>query len=304
MQSMNEKPIPWVSFLTGATIGSFGILSCGYLCRYVFRCMTTRHGGDSVSGHSSYETHRLLDEYLRMHFDDSIVPGIPAMATMFPKECANICERYTSNRGRVLDVGCAVGRASFELARHFSQVIGIDFSYSFINAALRLKEHGKMPYRKVVEGDLFEEAMAVVDKSIDRSRVSFEQGDACDLRPGLGTFDVVLGANLLCRLPNPRAFLQRLPDLMNDKGIVVLPSPYTWMDSFTPRENWIGGRRQRNADGNVVCVRSAEELQELMDHLGFDLLDAFDVPFCIRETARKNQFTLSHCTVWQKRAAA
>ncbi len=34
-----------------------------------------------------------------------------------------------------LDIGCAVGGASFELARSFNHVLGIDFSQHFVNAA-------------------------------------------------------------------------------------------------------------------------------------------------------------------------
>jgi 2-polyprenyl-3-methyl-5-hydroxy-6-metoxy-1,4-benzoquinol methylase len=39
-----------------------------------------------------------------------------------------------------LDVGCAVGGASFELARHFREVVGIDFSRAFVQAAKLMKE--------------------------------------------------------------------------------------------------------------------------------------------------------------------
>jgi 2-polyprenyl-3-methyl-5-hydroxy-6-metoxy-1,4-benzoquinol methylase len=34
-----------------------------------------------------------------------------------------------------LDIGCAVGGATFELARSFSHVLGIDYSQSFVDAA-------------------------------------------------------------------------------------------------------------------------------------------------------------------------
>ncbi len=34
-----------------------------------------------------------------------------------------------------MDIGCAVGGASFELARAFPHVLGIDFSQHFVNAA-------------------------------------------------------------------------------------------------------------------------------------------------------------------------
>jgi hypothetical protein len=38
-----------------------------------------------------------------------------------------------------VDIGCAVGRSSFELSRGFKEVVGIDFSASFIHACNFLK---------------------------------------------------------------------------------------------------------------------------------------------------------------------
>jgi 2-polyprenyl-3-methyl-5-hydroxy-6-metoxy-1,4-benzoquinol methylase len=39
-----------------------------------------------------------------------------------------------ANTQRALDIGCAVGRSSFELARNFKEVVGIDFSHRFVLA--------------------------------------------------------------------------------------------------------------------------------------------------------------------------
>merc|ERR550534_1519855 len=58
------------------------------------------------------------------------------------------------SQGRALDIGCAVGRASFELASQFKEVIGIDFSHGFINACNTLKENGSMEYGMTTEGHL------------------------------------------------------------------------------------------------------------------------------------------------------
>jgi len=38
--------------------------------------------------------------------------------------------------GRALDLGCAVGRSSFELAREYQEVVGIDISQTFIDGGL------------------------------------------------------------------------------------------------------------------------------------------------------------------------
>jgi 2-polyprenyl-3-methyl-5-hydroxy-6-metoxy-1,4-benzoquinol methylase len=36
---------------------------------------------------------------------------------------------------RALDLGCAVGRSSFELTRYFDRVVGLDYSARFIQVA-------------------------------------------------------------------------------------------------------------------------------------------------------------------------
>lgn len=34
-----------------------------------------------------------------------------------------------------MDLGCALGRTTIELASHFEEVVGIDFSHAFVEAA-------------------------------------------------------------------------------------------------------------------------------------------------------------------------
>lgn len=64
------------------------------------------------------------------------------------RSTADICSKYVTEavakgafggaKLRALDVGCAVGRSSFEMARTFDEVVGVDFSGKFINAAKAL----------------------------------------------------------------------------------------------------------------------------------------------------------------------
>jgi SAM-dependent methyltransferase len=55
-----------------------------------------------------------------------------------------------------------------------------------------------------------------------RYREGTMQGDACALRADIGQFDAVLAANLLCRLPNPVAFLARCSDVVKPGGVLAL----------------------------------------------------------------------------------
>ena len=59
-----------------------------------------------------------------------------------------------------------MGKSTFELARGYDQVVGVDFSEAFIGVCINLKLSGEMPYSLSVEGDLTEDKIAVVDPAI------------------------------------------------------------------------------------------------------------------------------------------
>jgi 2-polyprenyl-3-methyl-5-hydroxy-6-metoxy-1,4-benzoquinol methylase len=42
-------------------------------------------------------------------------------------------------KGRVLDIGCAVGRSTIELAKVFESVVALDYSEKFINVAKKIQ---------------------------------------------------------------------------------------------------------------------------------------------------------------------
>ena len=145
-----------------------------------------------------YDTDRAVSEYLLFHYGraEDLLPHAfgPTDALEYPARCVSECldvEALPEN-ARALDLGCAVGRSTFELARHCGEIIGIDFSQPFIDAAVDLQTQGCADYSYAVEGELRQTASVEIDPAIDRSRVSFEQGDAMDLRDHLGQFDVLL----------------------------------------------------------------------------------------------------------------
>lgn len=265
-------------------------------CRYLSK---RREAHDNV-----YETEKLIGEYLIFHFGkpDELLPyGFgPHDSLDFPKRCALECIKHIGDNvpSIALDIGCAVGRSSFELAKRFDQVVGIDFSHGFINACNQLKTYGRLEYSVQTEGSLVSKHVAEVDLDIDRSRLSFYQGDACNLPSDLGQFGCVLAANLVCRLPNPYQFLDRLPSLVAPGGVLVITSPYSWLEEFTPKNLWLGG--YKDAEGKIVTG-----FDNLKSYLGpnFELIEDKPMPFFIRETARKNQWTVAHATIWKRRQA-
>ncbi|MGP8201304.1 MAG: putative 4-mercaptohistidine N1-methyltransferase [Limisphaerales bacterium] len=246
-----------------------------------------------------YDSDRALSEYLLFHYggQDDRIPGSLAHALQFPVRCVSECldAGRLPPQARALDLGCAVGRGSFELARHCAQVLGIDFSASFVSVATHLRDNGSFSFNYVEEGELTRPHRAVVPPDIDRKRVNFEQGDAVRLRSGLGQFDVVLLANLIDRVDNPTACLEQMPELVVPGGPLVITSPYTWLAEYTPRENWLGGFIR---DGQPV--HTFDTLKKILaPH--FDLSRRQDLPFVIREHARKYQLGLADATCWIKR---
>jgi putative 4-mercaptohistidine N1-methyltranferase len=245
---------------------------------------------------SIYETDRLLGEYLLFHYGDmeEIMPYPfgPHDALDFPARCARLCveSEPVPAHARALDAGCAVGRASFELARYCETVTGIDFSRKFIDAANVLKKSGELAFERLDEGVRTTRCVARVPPDLRRERVSFETGDAMDLRSDCGAFDIVLAANLLCRLSDPGKFLYRLPHLVKPGGRLVLTTPCTWLEEFTPRANWL-------------CNENSATLDGIHRHLDahFELLATQDLPFVIREHARKFQWTVAQGSIWKRK---
>jgi 2-polyprenyl-3-methyl-5-hydroxy-6-metoxy-1,4-benzoquinol methylase len=106
----------------------------------------------------------------------------------------------------------------------------------------------------------------------------------------------VLVANLLDRLYDPARFLATIHQRLNPDGLLVIASPYTWLEEFTKKQNWVGGIRR--AGEPFTTLEGLHE--QLAPH--FRLLgNPRDVEFVIRETARKFQHTIAQVTIWERR---
>jgi putative 4-mercaptohistidine N1-methyltranferase len=242
-----------------------------------------------------YETDMLVSQYCEFHYGDSYLS-----VENFPARCAQLCREVMSarHRGAALDVGCAVGRATFELARDFTSVNGIDFSRRFIAVAESMSETGRISYDIPLEGELVirvERSLAEYDLDGVRLRVRFSQADALSLPPEYTGYDLIFAGNLIDRLKNPRLFLSTIHRRIVPGGLLVLTSPYTWLSEFTPRSEWLGGFSKGGRN-----ITTLEGLRiALSPHFRMPG-EPRDVPFVIRETARKYQHGIAQMTVWER----
>ena len=282
--------------------------------RFHFRPHFFQHAGFRVVKESitpknqkdKYGRSDTVDQYLLLHYgsedeqrDSEINTSISFPSTSnLVNRTVELMKKFSKDQGRALDLGCAVGGASFSLASTFKSVTAIDFSDLFIEAASDLKRHGEIGYRRKETGRISTELTARIDKTIDRDRVQFYQGDASSLN-GITAmtkddpFDAILLSNLLCRLSTPRACLQQFSETdgyLKSEGILVIASPNTWLEQFTPETDFLDGRS------------NSETLSSLANLLpNFKLVFHEDLPFTIREHRRKYEFIISQISVWCKK---
>ena len=79
-------------------------------------------------------------------------------------------------------------------------------------------------------------------------------------------------------------------DYLRSGGILVIASPNTWLEQFTPQTDFLDGK----SSGATIT-----HLTQLLSN--FELLKAEDLPFMIREHRRKYELIISQISVWRKK---
>jgi SAM-dependent methyltransferase len=153
--------------------------------------------------------------------------------------------------GAWIDVGCAVGRGTLELARGGAEVaVGVDLSFGMLRVAERMRREGvaAWPQRRV--GIVFDErSVAVGDVPADR--LGFWCADTEVLPFADGAFAGALSLNVLDCVRSPLGHLLELGRVLEPEGDALLSTPYDWSVTATPLEGWIGGHSQRGpAEGS------------------------------------------------------
>jgi putative 4-mercaptohistidine N1-methyltranferase len=247
-----------------------------------------------------YESDLLVAQYLLFHYgtaeDQLPYPEGPRDALFYPIRCVSDFLPAIGSVERALDLGCAVGRSTFELSRWADEVVGIDLSHRFIAAANRVRETGLIEIDRLEEGEVSTRLARELPSGLRREKCRFEIGDATELAADIGQFDVVLAANLIDRVKAPGKLLESFSGLIRPGGYLILSSPYTWLDEFTPKSAWLGGRYDPAGKPALTFVGIEESLVASFAHRLTK-----NLPFLIREHARKFQWSVAQATVWQRK---
>jgi len=219
-----------------------------------------------------YERPSTVEKYTRFHFGEEHF-GMP----IFPVRCAELCLQAARGNGtgrkRALEVGCGPGRLALELAASFREVVALDFSQAFI-------EH------------LQKRAPANVTPLCGDAHLIDEYREVAS-----GDFNLIVGANVVDRLSDPREWIQRSKRLLAEDGLLVIFSPFTWREDFASPEKWLGGVR-RDAE---ICWSLHTVVAACLPELKL-MQPPTHVPFVIPDPDSTYQYTYSQCIVFGRSA--
>jgi hypothetical protein len=77
---------------------------------------------------------------------------------------------------------------------------------------------------------------------------------------------------------------------------LILTSPYTWLEAFTPSDKWVGG-----IIDNGISVTTPEGIGRALLPIGFsELRSAEDLRFALKVNDWHYEYTLANVTFWKK----
>jgi len=202
------------------------------------------------AGTGYYRLTATRDEYLAFHYPerdplpDFLGPRSPPLSERYPFAVKKLWKPAR----RALDIGAACGRITYDLARDHEEAIGVDLSRELVSAAAQVRARLDLP-----------------------ANAAFAVGDALALPFADGAFDTVVVLNLIDRVPDPARALAEAARVTAPNGLLLVGSPYTWKEEFTPRSRWLGeigdsGAEVRERLGPRFAKESETELIFFIPH--------------------------------------
>jgi len=275
--------------------------------RYAFRRHFTQHAGfryvENFDGHiptmpvNRYETDIEICQQLDSHYGDKQLNS-DNYSQQVSRLLVDKVTELTINNGRLLNLGCSVGRTAFELAEHFQFIDAVDFSARFIQFGVQLQQQKTLRYTSVISGDIqsFHEVslkQLSLHNSVDK--VLFSQGDACNLKATFTGYDAILIEHALEKSYQPKLLLKTLPQRLNEKGLLFILTDHQYSTQYTEKENWLGGLKV-----NGENVSGFDGLTEQLSK-EFNLLTAQPLTRVVKQNQCTQTVTTTQLSIWQRK---
>jgi 5-histidylcysteine sulfoxide synthase/putative 4-mercaptohistidine N1-methyltranferase len=244
-----------------------------------------------------YAEDETLRQYIHLHFNSAADKYAPNESKDYCKKLADwvvsVAKTNNISLDRMLDAGCGVGGVAFNLSRDVNEVLGLDISSSLIRAANQIKAEGVIPYHMNVQGDIVENLVATLPDGAQPDRVSFKQADVLCISPDTGVFDGVVIANVIDRLLSPSSLLARMGGphgLVKKGGLLIVSSPFSWVEQFTPKDLWIGGHAGHSDADHVFGPQALANMLST----DFDIVDECELPIVLCQHSRQYEYVTSY----------
>jgi SAM-dependent methyltransferase/uncharacterized protein YbaR (Trm112 family) len=210
--------------------------------------------GDAAGPGSAFDTVRHhLASYAQSHYGDRAEPrDLDGGSLLGPLRRGLALLGGSGQAGPALDLGCAVGRASFELAAGSDRlVLGVDVNFTMLRLARALLrgEPVEAPRRRI--GVVYDK-VRIAGRFAHAERVDFWCCDVLALPFAPGAFGLAVAMNLLDCVGDPRRLLGEIEAMLAPDGTAVLSTPYDWSPVATSPLGWIGGHSQRGPQGGAA----------------------------------------------------
>jgi SAM-dependent methyltransferase len=182
--------------------------------------------------------------------------------------------------GLSLDVGCSVGRCTFELARLSRIAVGLDLRFEPVRLAAKFEREKKVVVHRRVHGLKFEEYETSFKPS---QNAFFMVADCLDPPFTMEQFDVVTSLNLIDTIKFPLMLLGQINALLCSGGTLVLSSPYEWRADITNPVEWLD---RGDLDGPLMLrgILEGNLLPEL--DMKYDIEKVLDAVWSLRNHDR------------------
>lgn len=188
---------------------------------------------------SGYGSFSMRSSYLWSHYSEFF--NGPDATDAYKRWAA----AFTPRKGWALDIGCAVGRLTFEMTKTHDRAVGIDTSLSFIRAARKLISQQHLEFDLIIEGEITERKSSDLDPDFKFENAEFIVADAMALPFRSDRFATASSVNILEKVPDPSVHFSEANRVMDKANARFLFSdPFSWDETVSSPNLWLGGRKE------------------------------------------------------------
>lgn len=272
--------------------------------RYAFRRHFFQHAGFRyVQSPNMPETHfqpfesdHAIIRHCAADWCESPIPGLD-----YHKELLDALKPTFDSApfGAALHIGCKTGRGTFELARYFPSVLGLDVTARLIRVATDMKEEGFIRFLVLEEGENTGFAQASLEYfglQGTSAKVEFWQADASNLTNKYRGYSFILAENVLSESIDPHRFIADIHTRLLPGGLLAIIDHYQRDNVVAGDIKPLGGYRK---DGELFSY--LEGLQELLGDNFTMIGEARELWATLPDNSRSYLLRKQQLSVWRRK---